>query len=99
MPAFLVSRGLENFLDNISRRPETVATRAGLRLYDVPPGKYPEEMEGMSHQGRYTWNSKQAVLFNELVKLNVSHVKIWKHPIETSSCTKRAFQVKGSCHS
>ena len=35
--------GLENFLDTVSRRPETVATRAGLRLYDVPPGKYPEE--------------------------------------------------------
>ena len=46
-PGLLVSLGLDNFLDTVSRRPETVATRAGLRLYDVPPGKYPEEMEGM----------------------------------------------------
>ena len=47
LSGLLVSLGLDNFLDTVSRRPETVATRAGLRLYDVPPGKYPEEMEGM----------------------------------------------------
>eukprot|EP00435_Cladocopium_sp_Y103_P046156 s877_g13.t1 len=35
--------GLENYLDGVSRRPETVATRSGLRLYDVPPLEYPEE--------------------------------------------------------
>ncbi|CAK9075650.1 Uncharacterized protein SCF082_LOCUS36615 [Durusdinium trenchii] len=39
--------GLENFMDAASRRPETVATRSGLRLYDVPPKKYPEEPKWM----------------------------------------------------
>ncbi|CAJ1429995.1 unnamed protein product, partial [Effrenium voratum] len=39
--------GLENFLDASARRPETLATRAGLRLYDVPPLEYPAKPQWM----------------------------------------------------
>ena len=87
-------------MDTVSRRPETVATRAGLRLYDVPPGKYPEETEGMLGKGAIPGTPKKQFYSNKLVKLNVSHVKMWKHPIETQAVVQKGcFRFQGSCHS
>eukprot|EP00438_Fugacium_kawagutii_P008064 Skav219572 [mRNA] locus=scaffold3203:48933:53025:+ [translate_table: standard] len=60
---------LENFLDTATRRPEALATRAGLRLYDVPPLEYPEA-DGARAVGRgdrsWTWALRLVVALSWL---------------------------------
>lgn len=54
-------------MDAASRRPETVATRSGLRLYDVPPKKYPEEPRLFLFKAWGSWVSKDSWFENPQV--------------------------------
>ncbi|CAE7309905.1 unnamed protein product [Symbiodinium sp. KB8] len=83
--------GLENALDNISRRPETLATRAGFRLFDVPPMQYPEDPQWRPDLPTFHRPSGMEGGFDpglELpIQLSVPEALLWLTP--SSPCHRR----------
>eukprot|EP00439_Symbiodinium_sp_Y106_P067620 s2953_g11.t1 len=83
--------GLENALDQISRRPETLATRAGFRLFDVPPIQYPEDPQWRPDVPTFHLPSGMDDGFDpELllpIQLSVPEALLWLTP--SSPCHRR----------